>query len=120
HPVISPWRWLASIVIPILFAIWGLKRRSLNLSGAVLGLFVGFFVTIKGGQRNWVQVLCNGGMALQLALLYLLDVGCVINFVRFEEENLNTPLAKCAPDRAPSALSAPTVHLTCSSTVGSQ
>lgn len=27
------------------------------------------------GQRNWVQVLCNGGMATQLALLYLLDCG---------------------------------------------
>lgn len=30
----------------------------------------------EGGQRNWIQVLCNGGMASQLALLYLLDVGC--------------------------------------------
>lgn len=29
----------------------------------------------EGGQRNWIQVLCNGGMATQLALLYLLDVG---------------------------------------------
>lgn len=32
--------------------------------------------TISGeGKRNWVQVLCNGGMAMQLALLYLLDCG---------------------------------------------
>lgn len=30
----------------------------------------------EGGQRNWVQVLCNGGMATQLSLLYLLDIGC--------------------------------------------
>lgn len=30
----------------------------------------------EGGQRNWIQVLCNGGMASQLAVLYLLDVGC--------------------------------------------
>lgn len=30
---------------------------------------------ISGGQRNWLQVLCNGGMATQLGLLYLLDVG---------------------------------------------
>lgn len=39
-----------------------------------------------GGQRNWVQVLCNGGMATQLALLYILDVGCgelPIDFNRF-------------------------------------
>lgn len=31
----------------------------------------------KGGEgrRNWVQVLCNAGMALQLAILYLMDCG---------------------------------------------
>jgi len=29
----------------------------------------------EGGQRNWLQVLCNGGMATELSLLYLLDVG---------------------------------------------
>jgi len=29
----------------------------------------------EGGQRNWQQVLCNGGMATQLSLLYMLDVG---------------------------------------------
>jgi hypothetical protein len=29
----------------------------------------------EGGQRNWIQVLCNVGMATQLALLYLSDVG---------------------------------------------
>merc|ERR1712096_76878 len=29
----------------------------------------------EGGQRNWLQVLCNGGMAFELSLLYLLDIG---------------------------------------------
>ena len=29
----------------------------------------------EGGQRNWLQVLCNGGMAFGLSLLYLLDIG---------------------------------------------
>ena len=29
----------------------------------------------EDGQRNWLQVLCNGGMALELSLLYLLDLG---------------------------------------------
>lgn len=29
----------------------------------------------EGGQRNWIQALCNAGMATQLALLYLLDCG---------------------------------------------
>ncbi|XP_008553677.1 transmembrane protein 19 [Microplitis demolitor] len=119
--VISPWRWLSAIVIPILFSLWGLKRRSLDLSGAVLGLFVGFVLTItnyahladlmcffvtsslatkfrmdkkrklevdfkEGGQRNWIQVLCNGGMALQLALLYLLDVGCGERPIDFDKD----------------------------------
>ncbi|CAD6220290.1 GSCOCG00004984001-RA-CDS [Cotesia congregata] len=121
HAVISPWRWLAAIVIPILFSLWGLKRRSLDLSGAMLGLVVGFVLTItnyayladlmcffvssslatkfrmnekrklevdfkEGGQRNWIQVLCNGGMALQLALLYLLDVGCGERALDFDKD----------------------------------
>lgn len=37
------------------------------------------------GQRNWVQVLCNSGMATQLAILYLIDVGSserTIDFVK--------------------------------------
>lgn len=29
----------------------------------------------EGGRRNWLQVLCNGGVATELALLYLIDVG---------------------------------------------
>ena len=28
-----------------------------------------------GGQQNWLQALCNAGMALELSLLYLLDLG---------------------------------------------
>lgn len=34
-------------------------------------------VDFRGGEgrRNWIQVLCNAGMATQLALLYLLDCG---------------------------------------------
>ncbi|KAG7294824.1 hypothetical protein JYU34_006022 [Plutella xylostella] len=39
----------------------------------------------EGGQRTWIQVLCNGGMATQLGLLYLLDVGASerpIDFVK--------------------------------------
>merc|ERR1712112_619146 len=29
----------------------------------------------EDGQRNWLQVLCNWGMATELSLLYLLDIG---------------------------------------------
>lgn len=110
-PVIPPTRWFASVVIPLIVAAWGLRRKSLDRSGAILGVIVGFVLTLtsycflaclftffvtsskatkfrserkrklqddfkEGGQRNWIQVLCNGGMATQLALLYLLDSGC--------------------------------------------
>ena len=29
-----------------------------------------------GGQRNWVQVICNGGVAAFASALYLVEVGC--------------------------------------------
>ena len=29
----------------------------------------------NAGQQNWLQALCNAGMALELSLLYLLDLG---------------------------------------------
>lgn len=29
----------------------------------------------SGGQRNWIQVICNAGMATFLAVLYILDYG---------------------------------------------
>lgn len=40
----------------------------------------------EGGQRNWIQVLCNSGMAAQLALLYLLDVGSAERPIDFDKE----------------------------------
>ncbi|XP_017877632.1 transmembrane protein 19 isoform X2 [Ceratina calcarata] len=120
HPVVSPWRWLVAVVFPLFMAFWGLRRKSVDVSGAILGLFIGFVLTLtsfthvaclfaffvtsskatkfrshlkrklesgfkEGGQRNWVQVLCNGGMAAQLAILYLLDVGCTERPIDFDK-----------------------------------
>ncbi|PVD30141.1 hypothetical protein C0Q70_09403 [Pomacea canaliculata] len=39
----------------------------------------------EGGQRNWIQVVCNGGVAAWLAIIYMIEVGCTelpINFKR--------------------------------------
>lgn len=118
--VISPWRWLIAVLFPIFMAFWSWKRKSLNISGAISGLFVGFILTLtnfahvaclfsffvtstkatkfrshekkkleahfeENSQRSWVHVLCNGGMATQLALLYLLDVGCQERPIDFDK-----------------------------------
>lgn len=107
---IAAWRWLVSIVASLLLAWYGLRKKSLDKSGAVAGVAVGFLLTIsnmcffaslmtffllaskatkyrssmkqkfeadfkEGGQRNWVQVICNGGIASQFAMLYMLDNG---------------------------------------------
>ncbi|XP_023934796.1 transmembrane protein 19 [Bicyclus anynana] len=119
--VIAPTRWLTSCFLPIVVAIYGYRRKSLNMSGALLGLLVAFVLTLsnycflmdllvfflssskatrfkphlkrkieedfkEGGQRNWVQVLCNGGMATQLGLLYLLDVGASERPINFSKD----------------------------------
>ena len=41
-----------------------------------------------GGQRNWKQVVCNGGVATWLAVIYMMEIGCVelpVNFSRHYE-----------------------------------
>ncbi|XP_068415786.1 transmembrane protein 19 isoform X1 [Eschrichtius robustus] len=107
---ISPWRWLFSVVVPVLIVSNGFKKKSLNHTGALGGLVVGFILTIanfsfftsllmfflsssrltkwkgetkkrldseykEGGQRNWIQVFCNGAVPTELALLYMIENG---------------------------------------------
>ncbi|XP_076025560.1 transmembrane protein 19 [Genypterus blacodes] len=107
---VSPWRWLFSILVPLMVTVRALKRRSLDRSGALGALLVGVVLTManysffssllvffftsskltrwgaakkksidaeykEGGQRNWVQVFCNGGVPTELALLYMIEVG---------------------------------------------
>ncbi|NWU52122.1 TMM19 protein, partial [Dromas ardeola] len=107
---ISPWRWLFSVLVPLIIATQGLKKKSLDHSGALGGLVVGFILTVanysfftslfvffvtsskltkwkkdikkqidseykEGGQRNWVQVFCNGGVPTELAVLYMIENG---------------------------------------------
>lgn len=107
---VSPWRWLFSILVPLLLTLRAVNKRSLSGSGALGALLVGFVLTManfsffssllaffitsskltrwggaekkkidaeykEGGQRNWVQVFCNGGVPAELALLYMIEVG---------------------------------------------
>ncbi|KAJ7329828.1 hypothetical protein JRQ81_016002 [Phrynocephalus forsythii] len=107
---ISPWRWLFSILVPLIIASRGFKKKSLDHGGAIGGLIVGFILTVanysffaallmffvtsskltkwrgevkkqidaeykEGGQRNWMQVFCNGGVPAELALLYMIENG---------------------------------------------
>lgn len=43
-------RLLVSVLLPSAIALWGLRRRSLSSSGAVLALVVGFLVTLTNGS----------------------------------------------------------------------
>uniref|UniRef100_A0A8D0GB37 Transmembrane protein 19 n=1 Tax=Sphenodon punctatus TaxID=8508 RepID=A0A8D0GB37_SPHPU len=43
---VSPWRWLFSIMVPLMIASRGYKKKSLDHSGAIGGLVVGFILTI--------------------------------------------------------------------------
>ncbi|XP_075220173.1 transmembrane protein 19 isoform X2 [Lycorma delicatula] len=43
---VPPTRWFAATLIPLLVATWGLKKKSLCMSGAVLGAIVGFILTL--------------------------------------------------------------------------
>ncbi|XP_028934699.1 transmembrane protein 19 isoform X1 [Ornithorhynchus anatinus] len=107
---VSPWRWLFSVVVPVLIVSNGFKKKSLDHGGALGGLVVGFILTIanlsfftallmfflssskltkwkgktkklidseykEGGQRNWIQVFCNGAVPTELALLYMIENG---------------------------------------------
>uniref|UniRef100_A0A3B3QP61 Transmembrane protein 19 n=1 Tax=Paramormyrops kingsleyae TaxID=1676925 RepID=A0A3B3QP61_9TELE len=107
---VSPWRWLFSMLVPIILVTRAVKRKSLDHSGALGAMLVGFLLTManlsffssllaffitsskltrwrqdvkkridseykEGGQRNWIQVFCNGGMPAELALLYMIEVG---------------------------------------------
>jgi len=42
--------------------------------------------TSEGGKTNWLKVLCNSGMATELALLYMLDIGSADLPVDFKNE----------------------------------
>lgn len=45
--LISPARWLASCLIPIPLAIYGYRKKSVNISGALLGIVLTFILTLS-------------------------------------------------------------------------
>ncbi|KAK3544388.1 hypothetical protein QTP86_010135 [Hemibagrus guttatus] len=107
---VSPWRWLFSVLVPLIITSRAFKNKSLDFGGCLGALLVGFILTLanmsflaalfaffitsskltrwkgalkkridseykEGGQRNWIQVFCNGGVPTELALLYMIEVG---------------------------------------------
>ncbi|XP_010560087.1 PREDICTED: transmembrane protein 19 isoform X3 [Haliaeetus leucocephalus] len=73
---ISPWRWLFSVLVPLMIATQGFKKKSLDHSGALGDAKKKIDSEYKeGGQRNWVQVFCNGGVPTELAVLYMIENG---------------------------------------------
>lgn len=108
-------------VISLYLAKRGYDKNSLNLSGALLAVIVGFIISVAsyaffaclftffvtstiltkwksqrkmqveenykvGGQRNAMQVFCNGGIAVIISLLYMSEVGCSERPVDFSKD----------------------------------
>jgi uncharacterized membrane protein len=48
-----------------------------------------------GGQRNWMQVLCNGGVGAFLALCHLTECGVGEKSIDFENHYVVSWLSKC-------------------------
>lgn len=124
----SPLKLCIAIILPFVFVRSGLKKKSLDPSGAVGGFLMGFIMTISnycfmsallafyyfgskaskfkgsqkqafeadfrdGGQRNWIQVVCNGIVATQLALFYILEEGCSEIIIDFTNKYTSSWLA---------------------------
>eukprot|EP00112_Aurelia_sp_Birch-Aquarium-sp1_P008998 Seg2007.7 transcript_id=Seg2007.7/GoldUCD/mRNA.D3Y31 product="Transmembrane protein 19" protein_id=Seg2007.7/GoldUCD/D3Y31 len=105
-----PFKLCFAFTAAIALSVRGYKRKSLNLSGAVCAVLVGFTLTLanycffttllaffasssfwtrwkaekkrkieagfkEGGQRNWMQVICNGGVPTAISIIYLLEIG---------------------------------------------
>lgn len=45
--VISPGRWLASCLIPLVVAVHGYRKKSITLNGALLGCAIAFILTLS-------------------------------------------------------------------------
>lgn len=106
----SPIRWFIAIFLPVYIVMKALGKKTLDLTGGLTALVVGFILTLsnysftaglltffytsvrltkykasekkkfdenykESGQKNWTQVICNGGIACQMAILYLLERG---------------------------------------------
>lgn len=56
-------RWMISILAPITIATWGLKRRSLDKSGAIAGtsieMFIWFFPCRELNVVDWIFAMPN-------------------------------------------------------------
>ena len=52
-----------------------------------------FWLSLAGGQRNWIQVFCNGGVPTLLALFYMIDVGIGEHAIDFAKDFTSSVLS---------------------------
>lgn len=52
---VSPVRWMIAIVAPVVIATWGLKRKSLDRSGAIAGMKKIITVAFEGGVKYFIK-----------------------------------------------------------------
>lgn len=118
---LTPWRSFLCSLFPFIMCVYGYRKKSVNISGAIFGIIVAIILTIAspvylvtlaafffssskatkyrqdikkkiekdfkvGGQRNWVQVLCNGGVGAFLALCHLVECGVGERPIDFEND----------------------------------
>ncbi|EDO50028.1 predicted protein [Nematostella vectensis] len=110
-----------AFVVSIFISRRGFRSKSLDLSGALAAVLVGFACALsslcffssllafflsssrltnfraevkreleddfkEGGQRNWVQVMCNGGIATLVSLIYVVDKGCGERYIDYAHD----------------------------------
>ncbi|XP_046462907.1 transmembrane protein 19-like isoform X1 [Daphnia pulex] len=65
---ITSYAFLASLMMFFISSSWATKFRSENKKSLEEDFK-------KGGQRNWIQVVCNGGVAAYLGVIYFIESG---------------------------------------------
>lgn len=86
---LTSYAYLASLMMFFLSSSWATKFRSEKKQSLeedfkkgmffmlriLLSVYLELISSCLGGQRNWLQVLCNGGVAAYLGVIYFIESG---------------------------------------------